>query len=727
MERVKSVKVVILAGGLGTRLKLGKPKPLVEILGKPMVLRVVECVEKILTAQITVVGNPINIDLLRTVLKDKNVRFKLQDEPRGTAHAVICGTDDMDPDDDILIMYSDTPLFRSTTIKALVDHYLLKKLDLVFMSGLTRKRYPYAVVYRNDLGRIVKVDEHGEPDYPPPWEYSIGSYILKVGRFRELYGDLKPRERTGEYYVSDIIQLALERGYGVDAYICLDENEYLGVNTVDDLKRAMEILLEREISDMELEEEKKIRFGTGGWRARIGRGFTSVNIKKLTQAVVEHLKENHLDEKGVIVGYDNRFMSKEAAETIAEVLSANNVKVTLSKTTVPTPLVTFTVVNRKAGAGMVVTASHNPPDYNGIKFETDEGLPASEEITNEIERRANRRNHDTIPWVPFTIGVEKGYISVEDFRNDYLDYLERKIDYDAIRKKHLRICFDSMYGSGTSTVQMALIGARCDLEILHSRRDPLFGGRSPTPSLESLSYLMDRMKSGEFDVGIAVDGDADRIVLVDEEGKFIPTNDIIPILWYYLHEFKGKKGGVVRNIVTSHNIDRLCAIHDERVWEVPVGFKNVAEGMKKYDAIIGGESSGGIAFRDHILEKDGIFATLMVVEMLATTGKKLSDMVKEVKKEVKVWYEQGELNLRMTPEMKVGYYKLKERELKEIAGFNVQSINTVDGVKYILECERWISVRLSGTEPVIRIYAEALNKDETSRLIDHMKKLLISK
>ncbi|HID15675.1 MAG TPA: hypothetical protein EYP16_02575, partial [Candidatus Atribacteria bacterium] len=389
------------------------------------------------------------------------------------------------------------------------------------MSGLSYEKYPYAVVYRDKDKKVIKVEEHGHLDYGPPYEYSIGSYMIKIGKFKELYKDLESSKKEDLYILPEILYRGINRGLRVEGYICLDESEYLGINTLDDLVKAKDILLEREVLDLQLQEERFIRFGTGGWRAKIGSGFTLSNVKRLAQAIASYLKKNNKHKRPVIIGYDNRFLSDEAAKTVASVMAANNIKSILSRDSVPTPLVTFTVLDKKASAGLVITASHNPYDYNGIKVETEEGLPSPVHVSNVIEKIANETKN--VAWVPYKIGVEKGFIEILDYRNRYLDYLEEKLDYESIKNASLKVCFDSMYGSGTTTIQKALIGARCDLELIRGGRDVLFGGLAPAPTLSRLSYLISEMKRGEFDVGMAVDGDADRIVLVDEMGNFLHT------------------------------------------------------------------------------------------------------------------------------------------------------------------------------------------------------------
>ena len=712
---------VILAGGKGKRLGAKETKPLVKLLDKPLIVHVAEKVKQAkIVDELIIVANPKNKDEISRLIPQALI--VIQKEQLGTAHALSLALEEVSEDENVLVLYADTPLIRPGTIRGIVETHVLEDADITFLTGLTGEEYPYAVVFRSKTGKIVDLVEHGKPSGPPPWEYSIGTYVFKASVFKNNYELVTPRPDTGEKYIPDVIRIAIKRGFKVTTHVCLDDREYLGINTPDDLRKAEEIVLEREVEDSELFEERYIKFGTGGWRAVIGRGFTSSNIKRVAHAISRYLVEKGLKERGVVVGYDNRFLSEESAKVAAEVFAGNNIKVSLTRSAIPTPLVTFTVLRKKAGGGVIITASHNPPEYNGIKFETSDGLPAPVEVTNEIEKIANEVDPFTVPWFPFEVAIKKGYISIEDFRGEYLDYLEKKIDIEEIKKAHLRVCFDTMYGSGTSTIQMALVMARCDLTILHGRRDPLFGGKSPAPSEESLTYLMDVMRSGEYDVGIAVDGDADRIALVDETGRFLHPNDVLPLLYYYLHRVKNQKGPAVRNVATSHNLDRLAKKLRERVIETPVGFKHIAKAMIENDALIGGESSGGITFRNHIMEKDGVFTAMLVVEMLAKMKKKLSEILREMIEFSETWYSFYQENLRLTPTLRVKAEKFLKRDFDKIAEFPVIDVIRIDGTKYILEDGSWVLLRLSGTEPLLRIIAESENKEKARELVEWMKR-----
>ncbi len=699
------MQVVILAAGSGTRMGGKTPKPLVEIYGKPLLLHVIENVKSVFgNVKIRVVVGKRNVEMIKNSFGNE-FDYIIQPKALGTADALKFGINGIKGNEKVLVMYADTPLIRPSSIAGLVNFHELRGADITFLSGLSSKKYPYALVAKSKTGKVLSVREKARPTSPPPWEYNIGMYIVNVGKINSLFSKVK-KGSTGEYYIPELVNIAIKKELKVQTYMSFDESEYLGVNTKEDLKRAQNILAEREIENAEVDQETFIHFGTGGWRAKIGRGFTSRNIRRVAQSIANYLIRRHSEKKGIVIGYDNRFLSETFAKISAEVFAANNVRVYLSRSSLPTPLVTFTVLRKKSGGGVIVTASHNPPEYNGVKFETSDGLPSSVDVTNEIEKSANSLDVNKIPWISLGKARHVGYVKIEDFRGPYLDYLEKKVGVDSIRKAQIRVCFDSMYGSGASTIQFALVGARCDLTMIHARRDPLFGGKSPAPAKSSLNTLINTVKDGDYDIGIAVDGDADRIAIVDERGEFIHPNEIILLLYSYLHEFKGEKGGAVRNISTSHNIDIFAKKIGEKVYEVPVGFKHIAKGMIDHNALIGGESSGGVTFRGHIMEKDGVYASMLILEMLANMEKPLSLIMKEVftKMGERLYY--WEDDLKLTPVLKVKAVEFLSRDLESVARKEVVEIRKIDGKKFILEDGSWVLTRFSGTEPILRIASE---------------------
>lgn len=719
------MKVILLAAGAGKCFESEVPKALAPVKNKPMILHITEKIRQIKRdfETIVVIKETEKEAFDRVLKKRGHFKYAFQKESLGTADALKQAIEVLEGEDELLIMYSDTVLIREASLAGMINTHQLQGNAVTFLSGVAWHTYPYALVKRHG-DEVSSLLEHGVPAEQPPYEYFVGPLIAKSDAIRKVIHLLKPDPVTGEYYIPELINLVIQEGGKVGCFKSLDESEFLGVNTKEDLFQVEDLISMREIENLAIMEERNIKFGTGGWRARIGRGFTSMNVRKVVQGISTYLIKNNLDERGIVIGYDNRFLSKDFAKMAAEVLAANNIKVYLSKNATPTPLVTFTVLEKGAGGGIVFTASHNPPDYNGIKFETYEGLPASVEITERIQAIANATPVNMIPWVNYNRAIKNEYIKHEDFRNAYLDYIEQQIDIQAIRGKNPRVCFDPMYGAGTSTLQMALIGARCDLVTIHSRVDPLFGGKSPAPSEASLASLIQFMKENKFDLGIAVDGDADRIALVDELGNYIPANDVILLVYYYLHEIKGQKGGVVRNIATSHNIDLLCEKTEEFCYEVPVGFKHIANAVREHDLLLGGESSGGVTVRGHIMEKDGIYTAMLIMEMLAKTSKSLSTLLSDIYRLNGKRYYQAEADFKLTPKLKVSMDHFMASEHEKIGHEKVYKIDRLDGMKIYLENDSWCLLRPSGTEPLLRIVTESTDPETSQKLLQIMEKAI---
>jgi len=296
----------------------------------------------------------------------------------------------------------------------------------------------------------------------------------------------------------------------------------------------------------------------------------------------------------------------------------------------------------------------------------------------------------------------------------------------AIRDAGLRVVVDPMYGVGEITINYILAEARCRVTTIHGRRDPLFGGRSPAPDLEALGLLVHTIvdNEGTYDLGLAMDGDADRIAIVDEHGDFITMNDLLVLMYWYLHEFKGQQGAVVRNLATTHMLDRIARLYQEECIEVPVGFKHITKGMLEHNAVLGGESSGGLTIRGHILGKDGILAAAMVVEMLAKTGKRISQLLSDLFSKIGRLYS-AELNTPATPEMQVLFPRyLQQHRITSVAGYPVRGISTIDGTKLLLDNDQWVLLRFSGTEPLLRIFAEADTPEKAQQLLQGAQKLL---
>lgn len=449
-----------------------------------------------------------------------------------------------------------------------------------------------------------------------------------------------------------------------------------------------------------------IHFGTGGWRAIIGDEFTKANVQLLTAAVARKMKEEGSANNGFVIGYDRRFLSEEAAKWACEVMAGENIPCRLINREAPTPLIMFAVKYYELPYGMAVTASHNPAVYNGIKVFMKGGRDADESLTQDFEEHIAKIEPDSIQVIPFEEGVGSGKIEIIDPMNPYIDSIIRAVNMDAIRSRGLKIVLDPMYGVSKTALQTILLTARCDVDLIHERRDTLFGGRLPAPNSKTLAGLMTFVEEHGCDIGIATDGDADRLGVIDDKGEFLHPNKILVLLYYYLMKYKGWHGAAVRNIATTHLLDKIAEDFGETCYEVPVGFKYVSSKMVETNAIIGGESSGGLTVRGHIQGKDGIYAAALLVEMLATTGKKLSELFQDI---IATYgnYEMEERDYKFSDEKKKEIYKtvLVDKLLPEFP-YEIDHVSYSDGCKVYFKNGGWIIARFSGTEPLLRVFCE---------------------
>ena len=464
-----------------------------------------------------------------------------------------------------------------------------------------------------------------------------------------------------------------------------------------------------------------VEFGTGGWRAIIGDQFTRANIRIVAAALARRMKDEGSAEQGIAIGYDRRFLSRESAIWFSEVMAGEGVFVRFVNLSCPTPLVMFTVKNLDLPYGAMITASHNPAIYNGIKLFTRGGRDANKTFTDEIAAAANALTPEEIRDVPFEQALAEGKIRFIDPRDDYLDSIMAQIDIDAIRHRRPRIVLDPMFGVSLTGLQTILYTARCDLDVINDRHDAFFGRHLPAPNPDTLADLQMAVREHNADLGIATDGDADRLGVIDEKGRYVSANEILALLYSYLLEYRGWRGPVVRNIATSHLLDRIAAYWGQECIEVPVGFKYISAGMEAHDAVIGGESSGGLTVRGHILGKDGLYAASLLVEMVCKSGKSLSGLIQEM-------YERYgrcamvERDFALTPERKGAILKLllEEKRLPDF-GRTVDHVSYADGCKVYFERDAWVIARPSGTEPRIRVFAEAEDAQEAARLADTME------
>lgn len=467
-----------------------------------------------------------------------------------------------------------------------------------------------------------------------------------------------------------------------------------------------------------------IKFGTGGWRAVIGDEFTRKNIQILTKALCMKMKAEHVADQDMVIGYDRRFLSKEAVKWACEVLAAEGIHTLFVNRSSPTPLVMFYVEKHKLPYGMMVTASHNPAIYNGIKVFTAGGRDANEEQTRDIEQFIEKVDPDHIETMEYELAREEGLVTEFNPLNEYLDSILENVDVQAIRNKGLHVVLDPMYGVSQTSLKTILSTARCELDIIHERHDTLFGRKLPAPSEKTLKALQNYVIDMECDIGIATDGDADRIGVVDDKGRILSANDILMLLYYYLLKYKGVRGAAVRNVATTHMLDRMADKFHERCYEVPVGFKHISGKMSETNAVIGGESSGGLTVRGHIHGKDGVYAATLLVEMIAVTGKKISELIDDIHQEFGKTYME-ERNYRFTMEKKstLSRILMEEKLLPEIP-YTIQKVSYLDGCKVYLENGGWIICRFSGTEPLLRIFCEMEKKEDAEELCGRFEKFL---
>ena len=467
-----------------------------------------------------------------------------------------------------------------------------------------------------------------------------------------------------------------------------------------------------------------IKFGTGGWRAFIGEEFTKENVQILAQAVADLIKSQKCDDNGFVIGYDRRFLSDKASRWIAEVMAGNGIKVFFIDKVAPTPLVMFTVKCLLTHYGCAVTASHNPADYNGVKIFTKGGKDAAEDVTAAIEAFAAKLTMQDVRLMDFEQGRKSGIILAIDPFNEYIDTILKMIDVEAIKGRKLKIVLDPMFGVSKTCLQTILITARCELMVINDRHDTLFGGRLPSPSTHTLHQLRNLVMERGYDIGIGTDGDADRLGIIDEKGDFIHPNSILALLYYYLLKYKGWKGGAVRNLATTHLLDKIAEDFGEECYEVPVGFKHISSKMEEKNALIGGESSGGLTIRGHISGKDGVFAASLLVELLSITGKSLSELLEEIHLQYGYYFmTENDIKFDAAEKTRLVNRLFEDKELPDL-GYDIEKTSYKDGLKIYFRNGGWIVVRFSGTEPLLRVFAEMDNEEAAVEVSSRMKRFL---
>jgi len=468
-----------------------------------------------------------------------------------------------------------------------------------------------------------------------------------------------------------------------------------------------------------------IKFGTDGWRAGIAEDYTFENVRYCAQGTAEYLLSEGLAKQGMVVGYDMRFRSEDFARAVAEVLAGNGISVYLSKIAAPTPVLSYAILPLKAAGGIWITASHNPPTDNGFKLRSSYAGAAAPETLAQVEERIRAaQDAERVQRMDYEEGVKKGLIKLFDPTEPYLEQLARLIDTQPVIEAGLRVVTDPMWGVGQGWFPRLLSGGKTEVKEIHGERNPIFPRmKRPEPIEENLQDLLETVRTWGGDAGIANDGDADRVGFVSEKGTFVNQLEVYALLAYYLLEVRGFRGPLVRTVSSTVMANKLAKLYGVQVYETGVGFKYVAPEMMRVDALMGGEESGGFAFRGHIPERDGILAGLYLLDLMVRTGKKPSQLLERIFELVGPHY-YDRIDRRMAPDEKPAVMaRVSQAKPDSLAGLKVKYLDTRDGFRFVLEDEGWLLIRFSGTEPVIRIYCETTYQDKVRDLLSEGLKL----
>ena len=441
-------------------------------------------------------------------------------------------------------------------------------------------------------------------------------------------------------------------------------------------------------------------------------------MRACAQGVADYLKQADLAGRGLIIGYDTRFASEDFAAAAAEVLAGNGIKVYLCPGPTPTPVISFGVLAQKAGGAIIITASHNPAAWNGFKYKNEYGSSAPDEVTAPIEGLIARAvTQGKVNQLPLAEAVEQGLVEYLDLDPVYFDQLNKLIDLEGLRRAGLRVVVDPMYGAGAGYLKKALEGGATELIEINGERNPLFPGIRPEPIAVNLAKLAATVEERGAAVGLATDGDADRMGIVDEKGNFLTQLQVFALLCLYMLEVRGERGPIVKTITTTSMVYRLGEIFKVPVYETAVGFKYVAPKMVEENALIGGEESGGYGFRGHVLERDGILANLYFLDLMVKTGKNPSELMDYLYGKVGPHYYQR-VDVRFPAEERQAIIsRIQQSHPEVIDGIKLRERDTVDGFRFILSDNSWLLIRFSGTEPVLRIYAETDSPARAERLL----------
>ncbi|MGB9769545.1 MULTISPECIES: phosphoglucomutase/phosphomannomutase family protein [Caldisericum] len=457
-----------------------------------------------------------------------------------------------------------------------------------------------------------------------------------------------------------------------------------------------------------------IKFGTSGWRGIIADDFTFENVRLASTAIANYLKE--IDAKSIVVGYDTRFMSEDFAKSVASVIAAHGINVHFSQYDIPTPVVAFEILDKKASGGINITASHNDYMYNGLKFSNKTGGPALPEETKRIEEIINqiKENKEKILSIEFNEAVSKGIISIFD-KTNYFENLKKLVDFEKIKERHLKVVYEPFFGTGRRFLP-PLVKDITDFEMIHGERDPLFGKLHPEPIEENLKQLKEAVLNQRANVGLSTDGDADRFGFIDSDGSFISPNIILSIIYYYLLDVRQLKGNVVRTISTTTLLDRIAKAYGFEAIVTPVGFKYIGEALFEKRAIFGGEESGGASIQGWLQEKDGIFVNTLVLEIISHYKKSLRELRNKLFEKFGAVYNKR-IDFSFSKELQGKIMNLLKSYILQNKDFlSIKNINELDGLQISLEDGSTILFRLSGTEPKTRIYLEAYSEEKLDEL-----------
>ena len=467
-----------------------------------------------------------------------------------------------------------------------------------------------------------------------------------------------------------------------------------------------------------------IKFGTDGWRAIIADEFTFANVRACAQAAARYFREAGAATRGIVVGYDTRFASEEFAAAVVEVLAANGVPVQLCDRAAPTPVIGFHIRRLNAGGGVVITSSHNPALYSGFKVRTEQASAASPEVLSQIEALIPEALDGAVERMPLEEATAKGLVQKFDPRADYLRHLGQLVEIERLRQAGLRVVVDPMHGAGAGYLRELLSGGRTEVIEIRSERNPAFPGmHNPEPIARNLEATREAIVQAHAEAALATDGDADRIGVMDDRGEFVDQLRVFALLTYYLLEVRGLRGPIVKSVTTTSMVHRLGELYGVPVYETGVGFKYLGPKMIETDALIAGEESGGFAFRGHLPERDGILSGLYILDLMARRGKSLPELLEEVFAKVGPHY-YDRVDITMTPAERDRIAGLLTTlEPSTIDGLRVTGYDRTDGLRFLLEGGAWALIRLSGTEPLMRIYTEVREGEQVQSVLEAVREL----